>query len=349
LKVEGVNGPIAVEGRVAGDLAVASVNGPLAVAAVQGDANVVECDVVQFESVAGDLSVKDLRGEIHVHRVGGDSKISSCAGPVNLEAVGGDLTARDLRGGITAPAVGGRARLNTIFAPGQTYLVDAGGSATVLIEGDPSTLSATFELRRHDGADVVVAFPLEDPVVEPGYIRGRVGAGEATVRVTSRGSLRIGRSGQESQGFEGFFEGIFDDLGESLRGAFSGFGWSGPGGWAEEHAERFASRAEQRAQEAAQRVAEDAERRARRVSERAQRQAERAARHFGHSFGGWRWSGQPFQPGPFWPSSPTPPSRPAPSPRPRATEEERLAILNMLAAGTINAEEAARLLEALGS
>jgi hypothetical protein len=236
-----------------------------------------------------------------------------------------------------------------MLVPGHSYEIDAAGSVSVLFDGDPSALSATFELRRHDGADVVVAFPLENAVVEPGYVRGRVGPGEATVRISSRGSLRVGGPGQGGPGFEGFFEGLFGDIGESLRDAFSGFDWTRPAQWHEENVREFARRTEARAQEAARRVAEETERRARRASERAQRQAERAARHVERSFGGWRWSGPPVPPGPFWPPSPTPPKPPAPPPRQRATDEERLAILNMLAAGTISAEEAARLLEALGS
>jgi hypothetical protein len=43
---------------------------------------------------------------------------------------------------------------------------------------------------------------------------------------------------------------------------------------------------------------------------------------------------------------PAPPN--PPPPRSRTTEEERLAVLRMLADGTISTEDAARLLEALG-
>ena len=61
----------------------------------------------------------------------------------------------------------------------------------------------------------------------------------------------------------------------------------------------------------------------------------------------WQW-GQPGTPG-SWPFSPPGvPASPTPPPRPRATEEERLVILRLLADEKITTEEAARLLEALG-
>jgi hypothetical protein len=347
LKVETVNGPVSVTNRVGADLAMAGVNGPATVANVSGDFDLVDCQIAQIDSVAGDLTAKDLRGELHAHQVGGDAQIQSCAGPVRLDAVGGDLKAASLPGGITAPAVGGRIRLSTGFAPGQTYELGAGGAVTILVAGDPSTISATFELRRNDHQDVVVAIPLEDVAVEPGYLRGRIGAGEATVRVTTGSSLRVGTSGETGSGFEGFFEGLFDDIGESIRGAFSGFAWAGADRSAEERIEQFARRTEDKAQ----RIAERAERSAQRAAERAQHQAERAARH-AERFAGkwnWRWSGPPVPPSRFWPTPPAPPAPPAPPPARRASEEERLTILNMLAAGTITAEDAAKLLQALGS
>ncbi len=355
--IEGIAGPLNLTGAVGGDVAIAEIGGPTSIGEVGGDLNVVNCQSVSVRTVSGDLTAKDLRGDFRANQVAGDAQIAGCDGPVDLEVVNGDLTARALPGGIHAPRVNGRIRLSTSLSPDRTYDLVGRGAVTVLIEGDPTQVSATFELRRSGGGRIDIGLPLEDPIVEPGFVRGRIGAGAASVRISSEGALRVEARGQGSTGFNGFMEAMFDEIGEEFRGAFgsfSGFGWGGPGRGPEERGQRRGRRAEEKLQEAAQRVAEEAERHARHAAERAQRQVERAARQAERHAGNWRWFGRPIDVGPGWinpmgPPRPVPPRPPAPPPRPRATEDERLTILNMLAAGTIGPEDAARLLEALGS
>lgn len=352
-RVEQISGPVMVAGPVSGDAALAGINGPTTIHEVAGDLNLIECQGVSIESIAGDLTAKDLRGSLEVDLVGGDAQIAGCDGSISLESIGGDLTARGLGAGLRAPEVRGRIRLNTAFAPGSSYDLASNGGTTILVDGDPSRVSATFELRRPDGGKIMVGLPLADPIVEPGFVGGRLGAGEAMVRVTSRGSLRLETPGASSTGFD---REMFDEIGEAFRGAFgafSGFGWGDPDRDPEERGQRRARRAEEKVQEAAQRMAQEAERQARKAAERAQRHIERAARQAERHAGNWRWFGRPIDAGPGWinpfpPGRPGPPRPPAPPSRPPASEEERLAILNMLAAGTITADDAARLLEAIG-
>lgn len=361
-RIENVRGEVAIE-NASGDVTLRAIDGRAQCENVAGDLRLEGCRGADLGNVAGDLRISAVEGDTTIQAVGGDATIENCADEVRLTNVGGDLVARNLAGGIAAPHVGGDARLQTVFVPGREYVVTCGGSAEVLVAGDPSQASIRFELRSGD-REISSALSLQEVYNEPGYLRGRLGDGAATVRVDSGDGLRLGATGP-GRGFEGGFEGMMDTIGESIEsaieGALTGMFGGRPDNRFErrmqELSERMAQRAEEaarRAEEFARREGERAARRAERMAQKAGRQAQRQAERgmrwgWGQGgFGGFPWPNPNPSPNPApWPR-PAPPRPPAPPPKPRATDEERLVILQMLAEGKISTEDAARLLDALG-
>jgi hypothetical protein len=363
LKAENIHGNLDVGDSTDGDVSIARIGGNATIGNVGGDFEIAVGQSVRVGDISGDLAARQLANALDVGEVSGDATLDHCGGPVHCGEVSGDLTARDLSSGLIADRVDGKAKLVTVFSPGQTYELNARGGATIVLAGPVDEASVTFDLRRTDGGHIDVRLPLQDRAEEPGIVRGRLGDGQAKVRVESEGSLRVIGSGRDERS-EATGEGWFEGLGEEIRNAFSAFA-TGQGfdfdfeqrvrdhaekvrERVEENARRAAEQAEQRVREATQRTAESVERQVRRATERAQRNAERAARGAERHGWSWNWQGQPFgggRPASAWP---TPPPPPAPPPRPRATEEERLAVLRMLSEGKITAEDASRLLEALG-
>ncbi|HET7767383.1 MAG TPA: hypothetical protein VFN74_01335 [Chloroflexota bacterium] len=214
---------------------------------------------------------------------------------------------------------------------GATIKVEAAATPFVLREQD------TFRLRLPDGG--VVSLPIGLPVeaLTPAAVRLRVtrAGGETEVWPVSA------TAGDAPRDFSELGEAVADigkriarDVAKGLRG--SGAEVSDDlARKIEEAAERFAKNAERHAS----RVAEHAERHAERAARHAERVAQRATRHAerGVRRGRWwfnehsdEWSGGTA------------------APRSRATEEERLAIMQMLRDGKITAEQASTLLDALG-
>jgi len=356
---ERIAGQVALAGQVAGDLVLATLGGAAAIGAVAGDLSIVGCPTVGVQSTGGDLRLEDVREQAVVDQVGGDATLDHCRGPVGLEHVGGDLRGRGLAGGLQAPNVGGDVRLNTMFAPGREYVVSCGGSASIILAGNHGLASATFELRSGEGG-LHVDLPLQDVVRDQSSLRGRLGNGEATVRIQAGRRVRLA-SREGEAGFEGMFGDLFtgfDLFGGIEAGMNEAFGRSEGGRQRFEQGMRDVNERIQRATDEIQRrtgerLERQAQHMARRAEELAQRAAARAAEQVAkHAERGWGWRGN--QPG--WagawsrrsPGPPPPPAAPSPPPKPRASEEERLTVLRMLAEGKINADQAARLLEALG-
>jgi hypothetical protein len=367
-RVEGDLSVGQVEGQVTsdsvnGDASFRVVNGSVHVTHTGGDLKIAECGMVDVDHVSGDLALQDAREDVRIDNVGGDSTVSRIRGMLTLRNTGGGFTAKDLAGGMLVDSVGGRARISTGFTAGREYAVKCGGSATILLTQDPANASLSFELRSNGNGRIEVDGPAEANDGEKGVVRGTWGDGQATLRVVSNGGVRL-LVGDRNRESDNFFSGLFEGIGEEIQGAFSAF--ASTGGFelerqirekteraaqrAEDTVRRVAERAERQAQEAGRRAAAEAEKQAQRAAERAQRSGERAGRHAERSAWHWNWRGQS---GGGWvpqpPSPPPPPPFASPPPRPRVNEEERLLILQMVAEGTISSNEAAKLLEVLGS
>lgn len=353
LHAQQISGSVNLPGPVAGDVLLGGLVGAANLASVAGDLTVTGSFSVRVESVGGDLRLEDVRDEVVAEHIGGDANLDDCRGPVTLGNVGGDLRARAIAGGLRAPSVGGDVRLRTAFAPGRDYVISCSGSATIALAGSPAAASVTFEL--HSGQDrIQVSLPLEDVTREPGVMRGRLGDGEAMVNVESGDRIRLASQEGES-GFEGPMSAIFSGVEAGMREAF-GFLEGGDSAQFDRRKrdlnERIARATEEIQRRTAERIEHQAQRMARRAEEAAQRAAERAAEHVARQTErAWTWRFGHHGPSSAWgrrPSSPPPPPPASPPPKPRATEEERLTVLRLLAEGKINADQAAHLLDALG-
>jgi DUF4097 and DUF4098 domain-containing protein YvlB len=364
--VESISGDVLLSEHVGGDASLRGINGAVHVANVGGDLTIAGCAAANVDNVGGDLALQDARENVTIENIGGDATIARTQNRVDCTNIGGGLTAKDIRGGISVDNIGGRARMSTAFAPGREYSITCGGAATILLTENPAETSLNFELRRADGGHVEVDGPNVEYGPEPGVARGTWGAGEATLRVQSGGGLRL-LVGDRSETSGNFVTGLFEGIGEEIQNAFSSLAATGTIELerqirdnadrgvrrAEEAMRRVkerAERAERKAQEAAHRFAAEAEKQAQHAAERAQRSAERASRQADrHSAWHWNWRGQS---GGGWvpqpPSAPPAPAAPPPAPA-RVNDEERLLILQMVSDGTISSNEAAGLLEALGS
>ncbi|HEX5414461.1 MAG TPA: hypothetical protein VFZ25_02270 [Chloroflexota bacterium] len=328
LDVDRVRGPVQLTESVDGDLDLADIADDVAVGAVHGDLTVQGCGALRAGSISGDGRVQNARGEVNLERLSGDAKIEDCQGPVEIEHVDGDLSAANVSAGLSVSNVAGDARLTTGFAPGATFKLRVHGSARLAVMGEPGQVSARFDLHTRSGR-IANDLPLENADRTPNRLQGLLGDGSASVRIESDGPITLtGREG----GFDwGSMGNVFGDFSKDFATAFGAFGGPEFEGRIREHAEKFGRQAEEVA---------------RKASERAQRHAERMAREAERQ--GQRWG---TGPGNWWrpPTPPQPPSRPTPPRGPRAgSSEERMLILRMLSDGRITAEEAARLLDALG-
>ena len=361
--LESISGDVHLIDHVGGDASLRGIKGGVQVKIVGGDLTIDGCGAANIDNVGGDLALQDARENVAIENIGGDATVARTQSRVDFAHVGGGLTAKDIRGGISVDNLGGRARISTAFTPGREYTISCGGSATILLTENPTDASLDFELRRADGGHVEVDGPNVEYGPEPGVARGTWGAGEATLRVQSGGGLRL-LVGDRTDSPSNFVGGIFEGIGEEIQNAFSSLAASGTFELerqirdntergvrgAEEAVRRVrerAERAERKAQEAAHRFAAEAEKQAQRAAERAERSAERASRQAErHSSWHWNWRGQSG--GGWVPQPPSPPPAPPPAPM-KVNDEERLLILQMVAEGTISSNEAAGLLEALGS
>ena len=318
---------------VQGDLSLEGWAGAADIGTAQGDASLRQIggDVV-IGAVGGDLAAQAVEGALSAAAVGGDADLRELSGALSLKAVGGDLSGRDLAAGADVARVGGDALLKTVFAGPHTYRVQAGGDIAVRALPDSS---ATFTLQA--GGRIRVK-GLAGEAAEGGGWRGVLGGGEAQVALIAGGSLKFRGDGEDEPGTEGA---PFDfDFG--CMGTMMGWGMEGMGARIQQHVADKLGKIDFEA--IAHREADRARRHMEREMGRAQRQWEKAQRKAEHGRGrrGGPW---PFDWG-MGQSSQSSAER-SESGEP-ASEEERLAVLKMLAEGKITASEAEALLRALG-
>jgi DUF4097 and DUF4098 domain-containing protein YvlB len=314
---------------VQGELALEGWDGAVNAGTVQGDAALRQTSGdVNLGTVGGDLAAEDTNGALSVASVGGDAYLRGLDGALSLGSVGGDLAGRDLAADVDVAQVGGDASLKTVFAGPHTYRIQAGGDIAVKALPDSS---ATFTLQAVGGRIKVKGLAAE--AAEGGQWRGVLGDGEAQVTLISHGSIKLRAVDQ-------------DDREEEYAPFGAGFGEVGAiAGWGEELGQRIQQHVAEKLgkidfEAIARREAERARRHAEREMARAQRQwekAQRKAERAQHKKGG-PW---PFEWGGGYSAQP-PAGRRQP-----VSEEERMAVLKMLAEGKISAAEAETLLQAL--
>ena len=295
-------------------LLLKSAGGDVAIRGVTGD--------LELKEIGGDLSIREA-GSITVDTISGDFSLRSAKKNLYVKSAYGDVSIREVEGSITLDSVADDlalrgARGNIKVNVGEdvvVYLEPKPDGEYSITAGDdillvlPTNANATLTMR---GDDIDVDWPgmKEEDITERVVTLGN---GSAKISLNAGGKVRVSNNAEAGESAEEF-------------GNFAGlnFDWSGFG-------ERISKRVEQATARATKRVEEAA----RRAERHAERHAGRFSRH-GKSAGPWNWGFGPKG----VPNPPPPPSEPV-------SEDERMAILKMLAEKKITAEQAEQLLAAL--
>jgi hypothetical protein len=304
--------------RIGGDAAMRGVLGTIEIKEIDNDLSIREAGVVTIDTIKSDFSLRSAKGNLHVKTVGGDVSIRDVEGNVTLDSVADDLALRGGHGNIKVN-VGEDVVVYLEPKADGVYSVIAGDHILLVL---PPNANATLNLH---GDKIHVDWPgmeNEEDVIERGVT---LGDGSAKITLNAGGDIRVTNNADAGNSAEDF-------------GNFAGlnFDWSGFGERISRQVERATGQAARRVEQAmhrSERLANDAAR-------RAERHAERQSRRWkgNVNVGRWNWD--------FGPGKGTPPPPPPPGSEPVA-EEERMAILKMLAEKKITAEQAEQLLSAL--
>ena len=295
-------------------LFIGRIGGDMALRGVMGNVEIREID--------NDLSMRDV-GSVTIDTIKADFSLRGAKGNLYVKTVGGDVSVRDVEGNITFESVADDmalrgARGNIKVNVGEdvvVYLEPRADGAYSITAGDDILLvlkpDANVTLSMN-GDEIDVDWP---GIENQADVTERVlvlGDGSAAISLNAGGDIRVTNDAEAGNSAEDF-------------GNFAGmnFDWSGFGERISRQVEQATARAAKRAEEAARRVERHAERHARRWSRNVKE-------------GPWNWQKGPKG----FPTPPPPPSEPV-------AEEERLAILKMLAEKKITAEQAEQLLNAL--
>lgn len=277
---------------------------------------------VEIKKIDNDISIREV-GSVVIDTIGSDFSLRGAKGNLYVKNVGGDVSVRDVEGNVTLDSVADDlalrgARGNIRVNVGEDVVVylepKADGEHSVIAGDDillvlPLNANATLNLH---GDEIDIDWPgveNEENVIERGIV---LGDGSAKITLNAGGDIRVTNDVNAGNSAEEF-------------GNFAGlnFDWSGFGERISRQVAQATARAAKRAEEAARRVERHAERRARGWKANV-------------NVGRWNWdlNSQNI------PTPPSPPSEPV-------AEEERMAILKMLAEKKITAEQAEQLLNAL--
>jgi hypothetical protein len=295
-------------------LSIERIGGDMALRGVMGNIEIKEID--------NDLSMRDV-GSVAIGTINSDFSLRGAKGNLYVKSVGGDVSVRDVEGNITFDSVaddmalrGGRGNVKVnVGEDVVVYLEPKADGVYSITAGDDILLvlkpDANVTLSMH-GDEIDVDWPgieNQEDVTERILV---LGDGSAKISLNAGGDIRVSNNAEAGNSAEDF-------------GNFAGmnFDWSGFGERISRQVEQATARAAKRAEEAAR---------------RAERHAGRHVRRWGRNVkaGPWNWEMGPRG----VPTPPSPPSEPV-------AEEERMAILKMLAEKKITAEQAEQLLNAL--
>jgi len=319
---------------VQGDLVVEDWSGPVKVRTVQGDAKVQKVTgPVDVDTVIGDLSVTEIGGSLSAQSVGGDAYLRALNGPFSVGDVRGDLTGRLWTSDADVAQVGGDVSLKTVFAGPFTYRIQARGD--IVVKALPDS-NATFTLQAAQGR--VRAKGLTGETTETEQWQGTIGDGQAQVILAStHGSVTLKTAAEEDRAAFTFMADL-DEIGAEGGVAAQELAWRIQQRVADKLSKIDFEAIAQREAERARRQAEREMAKAQQAAEKARRRAERAQRKAREKTLRWHFE---------WDSERH--ARRAPRRSQGVSEEERLAVLRMLAEGKISSQEAETLLQALES
>src|SRR5688572_14362106 len=302
--------------NIGGDASIRGVTGNIELKKISGDLSIRDAGSISIDSILADFSLRGAQGNLYVKNAHGDVSVRDVEGNISIDSVADDLALRGARGNIKVNVGEDVVVYLEPKADGE-YSITAGDDILLVL---PSNANASLNLH---GDEIDIDWPgieNEEDVIERGIT---LGDGSAKITLNAGGDIRVtsdvnaGNSADEFGNFAGL-----------------NFDWSGFGEMISRQVERATGQATRRAAEAARR----AERLAGEAARRAERHAERHARRWkaNVNVGRWNWdlNSQNLR------TPPSPPSEPV-------AEEERMAILKMLAEKKITAEQAEQLLNAL--
>jgi hypothetical protein len=273
---------------------------------------------IEIQKISNDLSIREA-GSVAIHTIGADFSLRGAKGNLSVRNVGGDVSIRDVEGNVNLDSVADDlalrgARGNVKVNVGEdvvVYLEPKADGAYSITAGDDILLvlqpNANATLSMH-GDEIDVHWPGVENQEEVTERVLVLGDGSARITLHAGGDIRVTNDAEAGSSAEDF-------------GNFAGmnFDWSGFGEQISRQVERATAQAARHAGDAA-------------------RRAERYARRWKANVkvGRWNWDIGPNG----VPTPPQPPSEPV-------AEEERMAILKMLAEKKITAEQAEQLLSAL--
>jgi len=274
---------------------------------------------IEIKEMRGDLSMRDA-GSVAVDTINGDFSLKSATGNLYVKNALGDVSIRDVDGTVTLDSVADDLALRGARG---NIKVNVGEDVVVYLEPKADGVYSV-----NAGDDILLVLPksanatvsMQGDEIDVDWqgieaddeATQRVvvlGDGSAKISLTAGGDVRLTNQANAGDSADEF-------------GNFAGlnFDWSGFGDRISRQVEQAAARATKRADEAVR---------------RAERHARRGVKS-GMAVGRWNWDLK----------SPKPPTPPEPPADP-VSEDERMAILKMLAEKKITAQQAEELLSAL--
>jgi len=327
---------------VGGDASIRGVMGGCEFKEVAGDLSVRDAGSIALDTIHGDFSLNSAKGSLYVKNSHGDMSLRDLDGNVTIESISDDLSIRAVRGNLYVKNSHGDISIHDVSGDvvidsvaDDLALRGARGDIRVNVGEDVVVYlepKADCEYSIHAGDDILLVLPknanatltmrgdeifMDWQGIENDDATERVvtlGDGSAKITLNAGGEVRISNRADAGDSADEF-------------GNFAGlnFDWSGFGEKISRQVEQATARAAKRVEEAARRAERHAERQVRRGKG-------------GLVIGGrWDWD---LKGAPKPPTPPSPPSEPV-------SEDERMAILKMLAEKKITADQAEQLLAAL--
>jgi len=328
---------------------------------VDGDARLADVGPATLGAIGGAFTAEGVAGDLDIAAIGSSARIADVRGDLRLPMVGGSVRIVDVSGDLAVTA-GGGAKVVVTPRNGGAYRLTAGGGIRWHV---PEALNAAVSIAAGGRVRVDVPGAARAPGAPAARYEAVLGDGGATLDLAAGGSVRLG-SGPGHEGWEGAMDGeplggMAERIGLQVEGIaemISARITEAVGGLPETLAQRGLSLDQvegiaERLQHAGERAAEQVERKLRRMAEKAERMGERAERHASerlhrHDPRGAAWAFRGPSEGPRAPSG-VPSAPPGAAAGGAANAEEVMTILRMVEGGKISAEEAERLISALGA
>jgi hypothetical protein len=312
-------GSLLEAGDIGGDGRLTDVLGEVLIKTIGGDANLRRLGKTSLERIGGDAQIREVEGTLMIDHIGGDAVIRSIKEDVLLRMVGGDLLLGDVTGSVEV-MVGGDAVVNLGIETDTRSKIHTGSDLSCQLPKEPSV-----NLHIQAGGQVHVPSSLEvDPSARE--FSATIGEGAAEVELRAGADLNL-QYGMSFDGFDTEFVGdILTEVDAKLAEMEARFNAMGAGMYSFD-ADRIGERV--------RRSVRHAQRQAKRAVRKAEDKARKAHdKHLDFKFDmDSNWPDLRFAD--FTQSSPV------------ASDEERLAILQMVESGKISVDEAEGLLKAL--